>query len=63
MEKEFYLGSRETIVKGERRQKRMMGWGKAKHMIDMHQDVLQKLSKNMDNNNLGENLKPYKINI
>lgn len=62
VEKEFYLGGQETIVKGERRQKRMMGWGKAKHMIDMHQDVLQKLNKNMDNN-LEENLKPYKINI
>lgn len=62
VEKEFYLGRKETIMKGERRQKRMMGWAKAKHMIYMHQDVLQKLNKNMDNNNLGENLKPYKIN-
>lgn len=29
----------------------------------MHQDVLQKLNKNMDTNNLEEDLKPYKINI
>lgn len=51
------------LLKGGRRQKRMMGCVRAKPVMYMHQDVLQKLNKNMDTNNLEEDLKPYKINI
>lgn len=59
VEKEFYLEEGSHHEEGEKTEKDD-GMGEAKHMTPMHQDVLQKLSKNMDSN-LGENLKPYKI--